>query len=99
MALIVVVPDHTAGVMTTVVQWLVVSAAVAFAMLGWQVPVIAISVFGLPLLFAVYLRNYRTASYESLTPEALSALTERQLTVLFQGVTADAQRTPVKATA
>lgn len=51
------------------------------------------------MLFAVYLRNYRTASYESLTPEALSALTERQLTVLFQGVTADAQRTPVKATA
>jgi hypothetical protein len=35
----------------------VVSAAVAFALLGWQVPVIAISVFGLPLLFAVYLRE------------------------------------------
>jgi AcrR family transcriptional regulator len=38
------------------------------------------------MLFAVYLRNYRTASYETLTPEQLSALTERQLAVMFQGV-------------
>jgi AcrR family transcriptional regulator len=38
------------------------------------------------MLFAVYLRNYRTAYYENLAPEELSALTERQLAVLFQGV-------------
>jgi AcrR family transcriptional regulator len=38
------------------------------------------------MLFAVYLRNYRTASYETLTPEQLSALTERQISILFQGV-------------
>jgi len=36
---------------------LVVAAAVGFALLGWQVPVIATSVFGLPLLFAIYLRE------------------------------------------
>ncbi len=40
------------------------------------------------MLFAVYLRNYRTASYENLSPEALSVLTERQLSVLFRGVAA-----------
>ena len=40
------------------------------------------------MLFAVYLRNYRTAAYASHTPEQLSALTERQLSVLFQGVAA-----------
>ncbi len=33
------------------------SAAVGFALLRWQVPVIAVSVFGLPVLFAVYLRD------------------------------------------
>jgi AcrR family transcriptional regulator len=38
------------------------------------------------MLFSVYLRNYRKASYENLTTEALSALTHRQLSVLFQGV-------------
>lgn len=38
---------------------LVAAAAVAFALLGWQVSVIAICVFGLPLLFAVYLRHIR----------------------------------------
>ncbi len=38
------------------------------------------------MLFSVYLRNYRKASYEDLTTEALSALTHRQLSVLFQGV-------------
>lgn len=40
------------------------------------------------LLFAVYVRNYRKAYYEKLTPEAMSALTERQLKLLFEGVEA-----------
>ena len=38
------------------------------------------------MLFAVYVRNYRKAFYEKLSTEALSALTERQLGVLFAGV-------------
>ncbi len=33
------------------------ATAAGFAMLRWQVPVVAISVFGLPILFAVYLRE------------------------------------------
>jgi hypothetical protein len=36
---------------------LVAAAAVGFALLGWQLGVIATSVFGLPILFAVYLRE------------------------------------------
>ncbi|MCW1958950.1 MAG: zinc ribbon domain-containing protein [Mycobacterium sp.] len=35
---------------------IVMSAAVGFALLRLQVPVVAVSVFGLPVLFAVYLR-------------------------------------------
>ena len=35
----------------------VAAAAVGFALLGWQLGVIATSVFGLPILFAVYLRE------------------------------------------
>jgi AcrR family transcriptional regulator len=51
------------------------------------------------MLFAVYLRNYRTASYENLAPEALSALTERQLSILFGGVAAPETQAAVKASA
>jgi len=36
---------------------IVLATAAGFAMLRWQVPVVAISVFGLPVLFAVYLRE------------------------------------------
>ena len=36
---------------------LVAAAAVGFALAGWEPGVIAISVFGLPLLFAAYLRE------------------------------------------
>lgn len=36
---------------------IVVAAAAGFAVLRWQVPVVAVSVFGLPVLFAVYLRE------------------------------------------
>ncbi len=36
---------------------LVAAAAAGFALLGWQLPVIAVSLFGLPVLFAVYLRQ------------------------------------------
>lgn len=32
-------------------------AAVGFALLGWQVPAIATAVFGLPVLFGIYLRD------------------------------------------
>ena len=35
----------------------VAAAAVGFALVGWQLGVIATSVFGLPILFAVYLRE------------------------------------------
>lgn len=42
------------------------------------------------MLFAVYLRNYRKAYYERLGPEQLSALTERQLALLFSGVVTNA---------
>ncbi len=38
------------------------------------------------MLFSVYLRNYRKAAYEQLAPEDLSKLTDRQLEVLFEGV-------------
>ncbi len=37
------------------------------------------------ILLNTYSRNYRKAYYEKLTPEELSTLTERQLTLLFQG--------------
>lgn len=47
------------------------------------------------MLFSVYLRNYRKACYEALSTEALSALTHRQLSVLFTGVAAP--RTQVAA--
>ena len=40
------------------------------------------------VLTAVYLRNYRKAYYEKLDAAALSALAERQLSVLFEGVRA-----------
>ncbi len=36
---------------------LVIAAAVGFALLGWPVPVAATAVFGLPVLFGVYLRE------------------------------------------
>src|SRR5690606_17301712 len=38
------------------------------------------------MLMAVYLRNYRKAWYEGLDAEALSAHAERQLDLLFDGV-------------
>lgn len=38
------------------------------------------------ILLTVYNRNYRAAYYEKLTPEQLSAICERQLELLFQGV-------------
>lgn len=43
------------------------------------------------LLHDIYVRNYRRAYYDRLTPEQLSALTERQLEVLFEGVTPQAE--------
>lgn len=46
------------------------------------------------ILFDVYSRNYRRAYYEGLTPEALSALTERQLGLLFDGVVCHAEAAP-----
>jgi len=39
-------------------------------------------------LYAVYLRNYRRAFYERLDPDALSELIERQVGLLFRGITA-----------
>lgn len=38
------------------------------------------------MLYAVYLRNYRKAYYEKLSPEQLSELMERQMAVLFRGI-------------
>lgn len=38
------------------------------------------------LILAVYARNYRRAYYEHLTTEQLSAITERQLALMFQGI-------------
>jgi AcrR family transcriptional regulator len=40
------------------------------------------------ILLDVYIRNYRKAYYERLSPEELSALTERQLNLLFAGAEA-----------
>jgi AcrR family transcriptional regulator len=42
-------------------------------------------------LYAVYLRNYRKAYYEKLSPDQLSKLAERQLTLLFAGVSTGAK--------
>ena len=41
-------------------------------------------------LHAVYLRNYRKAHYESLGPQELAGLIDRQLRLVFDGVTARA---------
>ncbi|MBS0296346.1 MAG: TetR/AcrR family transcriptional regulator [Proteobacteria bacterium] len=41
------------------------------------------------MLLDIYVRNYRRAYYERLTPEDLSALTERQLNLLFAGAAAE----------
>jgi TetR/AcrR family transcriptional regulator, cholesterol catabolism regulator len=49
------------------------------------------------MILAVYLRNYRTAWYEQLDAEALSALMERQLTALFTGLTPAAAAEPALA--
>lgn len=38
------------------------------------------------ILLSIYTQNYRRAYYEKLSPEALSALTERQLLLVFSGV-------------
>ncbi len=38
------------------------------------------------MLLSVYVRNYRRAYYEKLTPEELSALAEQQCAILFQGL-------------
>jgi AcrR family transcriptional regulator len=41
----------------------------------------------LELLMAIYVRNYRKAFYEKLTAEQISAHAERQIAVLFEGIT------------
>jgi AcrR family transcriptional regulator len=43
------------------------------------------------MLLSVYVRNYRRAYYEKLTPEELSALAERQVSLLFSGVATRAE--------
>jgi AcrR family transcriptional regulator len=49
------------------------------------------------MLLDIYVRNYRRAYYERLSPEDLSALTERQLNLLFIGVAAESAETPARS--
>ncbi|MEI6252122.1 MAG: zinc ribbon domain-containing protein [Mycobacteriaceae bacterium] len=53
---------------------IVAVAAAGFALLRWQVPVVAISVFGLPVLFAVYLREIDSRSDHRVRYFALAAV-------------------------
>lgn len=49
------------------------------------------------MLLDIYVRNYRRAYYERLSPEDLSALTERQLNLLFVGVAAEGAEAPARS--
>lgn len=49
------------------------------------------------ILLDVYVRNYRRAYYERLSTEDLSALTERQLNLLFAGVAAQQENGETQA--
>src|SRR3569832_522377 len=49
------------------------------------------------MLLDIYVRNYRRANNERLSPEDLSALTKRQHNLLFAGVAAESAEAPARS--